>query len=178
MAKKEHDFGSMWGKSQKVIGVVREFKPDPNNYSKITKIDPSMTDIILTDPTSGVVGTVSKMVIFTRPMPTLAQYKAGLEKTQREKNEDHVNRCKALLAQLEAADIPVFKTEDGSRYQNTIRKQLQDGAVTFTGIACDHCGTELANRNPGNGSDPRILLGCPGCGWIGWVDLENVPWPA
>jgi hypothetical protein len=113
-------------------------------------------------------------------MMTLSEFNE--EKRQKREKDfvTHLQRCLDLLAS--SADKPLYtpppkagQTVDVSNYTELrvmIRSRLESGSVSFYDLACDHCGTELINHEPGAlyfSHPPVHPIACPGCGWRGWT---------
>lgn len=107
-------------------------------------------------------------------MKTLSELRRERMLEERTARQSHAERCLALLKS--SADVPVFKNTDSTNvtdYTKTremVRRVLEAGNIEFYEVACDHCGTQLVNHEPGASllsSPPQRRVGCPGCGWLG-----------
>lgn len=84
-----------------------------------------------------------------------------------------IERMNRLLKETE--NVPLYSPPPTSRGDyNEIRTKLRakaaEGEVLPLNIACDYCGYELVNREPGTillSNPARISIGCVACGWIG-----------
>jgi hypothetical protein len=76
---------------------------------------------------------------------------------------DEVKRGDSTRPVLHAQDP---QSAHGAR--ESVRWQITSGKAQATGVACDHCATELFFPTPDviplNGTR---LVTCPGCGWCG-----------
>jgi uncharacterized protein with PIN domain len=113
-------------------------------------------------------------------MKTLSEHEQDEKEALETWQENYLKRERQWLEELEAKDIPLYVNTDpkehytGARIaemRKFLRDQVREGNAPRQGVACDHCGTELVDRQPGAitlSNPPKIYVGCPGCGWIGW----------
>ena len=116
-------------------------------------------------------------------MRTLREYLAEAEALMGDRarrNRDRLAALNDLIDGLESRDIAVYRSAlspspDVTNYEE-VRKRIRDdvrsGEVVALEIACDHCGTELFCTEPGRlltSNPPKKKIGCPGCGWIGFI---------
>jgi hypothetical protein len=108
-------------------------------------------------------------------MKTLSEHEAEQASIEKARRDTHNERCRDLLQSSEG--VQVFRPTtpgDQTDYAGVCirtRVTLASGNVTFYGLACDYCGTELINTEPGAccmSSPPCYRAACPGCGWLGW----------
>lgn len=101
-------------------------------------------------------------------MKTLSEYNSATTKAAKEARERERDSRIALLASIEALDLPII---DASRRQ-TARELLRQGQGAMLGIACDRCGTQLVNLHPDVvllSSPPQYEVNCAGCGAHGYM---------
>lgn len=107
-------------------------------------------------------------------MKLLREFQQEAEATNKRIREEHRDKCKALLESC--ADTPLFVAEhdyDKTNYESCrdrIRLMLVTGQAQLFNLACNHCGTQLVNPEPGTmlmSYPPQKRIGCPGCGWLG-----------
>lgn len=62
-----------------------------------------------------------------------------------------------------------------SEYRESFRRKIRERqAYQRLGCACDYCGTELINPEPGSvlaSNPPKRKVACIGCGWAGSTSL-------
>jgi len=115
-------------------------------------------------------------------MRTLREYLAEAEALvgdRARRNRDRLAALNDLIDGLESRDIAVYRSAlspspDVTNYEvarKRIREDVRSGEVVALEIACDHCGTELFCTDPELllSNPPRKRIGCPGCGWIGFI---------
>lgn len=110
-------------------------------------------------------------------MKRLSEFQAERDEVWKKEAAAHQERCRTLLASIEAEDIPIYTPlvpirNHAADDRVQIRNLLREGSVIPIELACDHCGTELVNRRPGwyaSQKPMKISIGCPGCGWSGWM---------
>lgn len=97
-------------------------------------------------------------------------------------------RCAVVLASIEGRDIPIYsegeatprgKKRRGSRHhlvRDAMRLALRSPgpyqSFGFADVACEHCGTEMLDTDPGTALKPGIFkkrVGCPGCGALTYL---------
>lgn len=110
-----------------------------------------------------------------------------LEEQKRDHSQAHLaakqeleRNCK-WMDELDKADIPVYvhketwtNKTDYQVVRNGLREQVRQGNIIRLSLACDGCGTEIVNREPGSitlSDPPQIYVGCPGCGWISSIPM-------
>jgi hypothetical protein len=113
-------------------------------------------------------------------MKTLSEYEAQRKSSEDEYWKGKLERAQKWLSELEEKNIPLYEEKDPRTHyepdqvesmRRGMRQLIQNGRTSGLGVACDHCGTELVDREPGCitlSSPPKLYVGCPGCGWIGW----------
>lgn len=114
-----------------------------------------------------------------RKMRTLSQFESDARKAHEAERNRVLEYHRRFLEELAAKDIPLFGGKspfgDSSRVGNIrmeTRADIKAAKGKFFGIACDHCGTELYNRQPHMQTasvPPQVRIDCAGCGWNGNV---------
>jgi hypothetical protein len=112
---------------------------------------------------------------------TLREYLAEAEALMEDRarrSRDRLAALNDLIDGLEGRDLAVYRSAlspspDVTNYEvarKRIRENVRSGESSALEIACDHCGTELFGE-PGllMSSPPKKKIGCPGCGWIGFI---------
>jgi len=110
-------------------------------------------------------------------MKRLSEFQAEQDVEWKKEADEHLARCRTLLEGILERGVPVYAPDIPIRChaaddREQIRTLLGQGAVIPIDLACDHCDTELVNRRPGwyaTAKPPKISIGCPGCGWTGWM---------
>lgn len=119
-------------------------------------------------------------------MKKLSEVREAKKKARMDEQERHRTRCRNLLASLEGRNIPAFTDPSRPdsdfdvvrrRMRHQLREEIEEDrykvAIVPIGVLCDHCETELVNHQPGRqtlGSPPKKHIGCPGCGWLGYIE--------
>lgn len=157
------------------IGVIREFKPGPGGRAVrvIAEITDGKTIDLVTGPRSGIAGTITDFRDMRPPMKKLSEYTAERQAHREATREAQQQVCHGLLASVERQVIPLHQPHADS-IRTTMRRGLREVRMVPLGVACDHCGTELVDRHPGTRTasmPPMLTVGCPGCGWTGWLSL-------
>lgn len=102
-------------------------------------------------------------------MKTASEYQRDYDSELREVAAEHRRRVTQWLILVEATPRALYPgaTEDLRR---DARGRLANGYIRLLGLACDHCGVELAsNGNLLLSDPPRRHAACVGCGWVGSV---------
>jgi hypothetical protein len=123
-------------------------------------------------------------------MKTLSQLNAKSRENFQSAEAKGLVEDTAWLEEILAKNIPlhvwapvyVWSADFGpSEYRESFRKKIRTGnrnayrnAYQRLGCACDHCGTELINPEPGMvlaSNPPKRKVACIGCGWAGSTSL-------
>ncbi len=111
-------------------------------------------------------------------MKTLSEYESEKKASEDSFWQERLDRYRRWLSEIE--NIPLYEEKDPTshyspaqvgRQRDHMRELIREGQTSKMGVACDNCGTELVNRQPGTMTlsiPPKYYVGCPGCGWIGW----------
>ena len=112
-------------------------------------------------------------------MKTLSEYEAEKSAQRKSAKDDRIAQLNKLMDDIEAKDIPLYIPKDTNvdrcgynEYRITIRGSVRSGFAFLYDLACDHCGTELVNNEPGmvyTSNPPKRRISCPGCGWTGFI---------
>lgn len=90
-------------------------------------------------------------------------------RVQTELAKERRDKRQAELDAIRARNIPP-RPNLPEAYIPMLQRGLVLDELPGVNLACDHCGTELVDRDPGRqlASMPsRKTVACPGCGWTG-----------
>jgi RNase P subunit RPR2 len=97
------------------------------------------------------------------------------EAEQARKRDGIAEENRKLIESLELSDIPVYTAKDDHdksnyvQFRKDFRKRIENRySVHGLRIACDHCETELYEKEK---YSDVMSVACPGCGWIGYMPL-------
>lgn len=102
-------------------------------------------------------------------MKTASEHQLDYDLERRNMAAEHRRRVTQWLISVEATPCALHPgaTEE---WRRTAREGLANGYIRLLGLACDHCGVELAsNGNLLMSEPPRRHAACVGCGWVGSV---------
>lgn len=115
-------------------------------------------------------------------MKTISEYEKERKENIKNSKEKKLKDLNKWIDDLDKKDINLIKfpetsawsseLEELEKFRQKLRKQIRDGFCTRLYLACDNCKTEIVDREPGMMTlsiPPKISVGCPGCGWIGYM---------